>query len=134
MKTLIHSTICCFLAICLNNDLLAQDYNACVQKISSEWGEDCEKCEYYTEGYKRSYQQTYRATFQNVCGDKIELKVAMQEQDKTWRTFPVKVLDPEQTFTAYACKGSGKYMFWVRKLDDREIVLPTDKQIITQYR
>lgn len=134
MKTIYNIALIGLFTIGMNSQLKAQDPNDCVEKISSAWGEVCEKCEYYKEGFKRSYDQTYQATFQNVCGAKVELKVAMQEENGTWRTFPVKVLDPEKTFTAYACKGSGKYMYWVRPLDDREIVLPSDRDIITQYR
>jgi hypothetical protein len=35
--------------------------------------------------------------------------------------------------SAYACEGSGKYLYWVRRANDSEIVLPTDREIITAY-
>ena len=122
------------LTIISTNVLAQKDFNDCVEKIDSKWGEYCDNFEYYKEGFKRSYDETYQATFQNVCGEKVELKVAMQEKNEVWRTFPIKVLGPEETFTAYACKGSGKYMYWVRRLDDRETLLPSDREIITEYR
>jgi len=134
MRHLIQTLLSFSLVIGLSNSISAQDYDHCVEKIGSNWGEVCEKCEYYKEGFKRSFEETYQVTFQNVCGETVELKVAMQEKDLTWRIFPIKVLDPEQTFTGFACKGSGKYMFWVRGLDDREIILPSDRDIITEYR
>lgn len=134
MRSLIQTILCLSLTIGFSNSISAQDYSHCVEKIGSKWGEVCEKCEYYKEGFRRSFEETYQATFQNVCGETVELKVAMQEKDLTWRIFPIKVLDPEQTFTGFACKGSGKYLYWVRGLDDREIILPSDRDIITEYR
>ncbi len=35
---------------------------------------------------------------------------------------------------AYACEGSGKYMYWVRRANDTEIVLPTDRDIVSTYK
>jgi hypothetical protein len=58
----------------------------------------------------------------------------MQEKDGTWRTFPVRALAPDETLDAFACRGSGKYLYWVRKADDTEIVLPSDQEILTEYR
>ncbi|MCB0794747.1 MAG: hypothetical protein KDB88_08425 [Flavobacteriales bacterium] len=108
--------------------------NDCVVKVSSSWGQLCEKCEYYKEGYKRDYSGTYQIELRNDCSSTVELKVAVQEENGVWRTFPVKALEPHASMTAFACKGSGKYLYWVRRLDDTEIILPSDQQIITQYR
>ncbi|HOP42751.1 MAG: hypothetical protein R2810_05930 [Flavobacteriales bacterium] len=111
-----------------------QSYGDCVMKTASRWGAPCEKCESYREGYKRDYSGTYQIELKNVCNETIEVKVAVQEDNGTWRTFPVKVLAPEETMDAFACQGSGKYLYWVRRLDDTEIVLPSDQEILTEYR
>ena len=63
-----------------------------------------------------------------------EVKVAMQEENGTWRTFPIKALGARESMTAYACKGTGKYMYWVRRVNDTEILLPSDQEILTEYR
>lgn len=106
----------------------------CLVKVSSKWGAVCERCEYYTDGYKRDYSGTFRIEMRNTCRDIVEVKVAMQEKDGNWRTFPVRALGPEESLDAFACKGSGKYLYWVRKADDTEIVLPSDQEILTEYR
>jgi hypothetical protein len=114
----------------------AQDRNFddCVVKASSDWGQPCEKCEFYREGYKRDHSGTYRITLRNICPETVEVKVAMQESNGVWRTFPVKALAANETMSAFACQGTGKYLYWVRRLNDAELVLPSDQEIITEYR
>ncbi|MBL7954703.1 MAG: hypothetical protein JNJ91_06665 [Flavobacteriales bacterium] len=111
-----------------------QSYADCLTKVASRWGAPCEKCESYKEMYKRDFSGTYQVDLQNACSDLIEVKVAMQEKNGTWRTFPIKALGPKETMTAFACQGSGKYMYWVRRVNDTEIVLPSDQEILTEYR
>lgn len=124
------------LAIALAAGAQAQDMDAndCIVKASSAWGKPCEKCEYYKEGYKRDFSGTYSIELQNTCPQLVEVKVAMQEKNGTWRTFPVKALAANETMTAFACQGTGKYLYWVRRVNDTEIVLPSDKEILTEYR
>jgi hypothetical protein len=110
-----------------------QTYADCVVKEGSSWGQPCEKCENYT-GYKRDYSGVYHIDLKNACGQVLEVKVAMEEMGGNWRTFPVKTLPGGGTMAAFACKGTGKYLFWVRKLNDTEIVLPTDGEIVRTYR
>ncbi len=110
------------------------DANDCIIKARSAWGQPCEKCEDYKEGYKRDFSGTYQIDLQNTCTQLVELKVAMQEKNGTWRTFPVKALAPNETMTAFACQGTGKYLYWVRRVNDTEIVLPSDQEILTEYR
>jgi hypothetical protein len=116
--------------------LRAQDrnYDECVVKASSEWGRPCEKCENYTEGYKRDFSGTYQVTLRNNCTETVELKVAMQELNGTWRTFPVKTIAANGTMTAFACQGTGKYLYWVRRLNDVEIILPSDREILADFK
>lgn len=119
---------------CFTANAQDRNYSDCVVKESSSWGVVCDRCEYYKEGYKRSYDETFVVTFKNVCGENVELKVAMQEKDGNWRTFPVKMLGQNETFDAFACKGSGKYLYWVRRVDDTELILPSDREILSEYR
>ncbi len=113
----------------------AQDssYSDCIMKQQSRWGEACERCEAYTADLKRDNSGTFQVKLENTCRDIVEIKVATQEKNGNWRTFPVKALGPNESMNAYACEGTGKYMYWVRRVNDHEIILPSDKDIITQY-
>ena len=106
----------------------------CVVKSASSWGKPCDKCEAYTEGYKRDSRGVYQVELQNTCTETIEVKVAMQEANGRWRTFPIKMLASGETMHAFACNGSGKYLYWVRKLNDTEVILPSDHEILVEYR
>lgn len=110
-----------------------QSYADCLVKTSSRWGAPCENCFHYVDGYKRDFSGTYQLDLRNTCRDVIEVKVAVQEKNGTWRTFPVRALGPEESMSAYACEGSGKYLYWVRRANDSEIALPSDREIITAY-
>lgn len=111
-----------------------QSYADCLTKAATRWGAPCEKCEVYKETFKRDHSGTYQVDLQNACSDMIEVKVAMQEKNGTWRTFPIRALGPKESMTAYACQGTGKYMYWVRRVNDTEILLPSDQEILTEYR
>ena len=111
-----------------------QNYAECVTKSQSNWGQPCEKCEAYTDSYKRDYRGVYQIELKNTCNDAVELKVAMQEGNGRWRTFPIKALAAGESMTAFACNGTGKYLYWVRRLNDTEILLPSDQEILTEYR
>jgi hypothetical protein len=114
----------------------AQDksYTECLVKSSSKWGAPCEKCEIYKDGYKRDFSGTYQVELKNTCTELIEVKVAMQEKSGQWRTFPIKALAPQEQMNAFACTGTGKYMYWVRRVNDTEIIIPSDQEIISEYR
>ncbi|HMN05996.1 MAG TPA: hypothetical protein PKD45_09730 [Flavobacteriales bacterium] len=122
------------LSLCILLPAMGQDqsYADCLVKAASSWGKPCDKCEIYT-GYKRDFTSVYQVEFRNVCGELLEVKVAMEEDNGTWRTFPVKVLAGGETLAAYACRGTGKYMYWARRVNDTEIVLPSDGQIASAY-
>ena len=114
----------------------AQDksYTECLVKASSKWGAPCDKCEIYKDGYKRDFSGTYQVELRNACNELIEVKVAMQEKNGQWRTFPLKAIAPNEGMSAFACTGTGKYMYWVRRVNDTEIIIPSDQEIITEYR
>ena len=136
MKKLITSVFLVAIAgflFSFSNKAIIEDTNSCIKKVGSEWGAVCEDCVNY-KGYKRDYSETYTVYLQNTCSDKIEVKCCVQEADKTWRCFPEKVLNPNDTITGFACRGSGKYLYWTRKAGDREIVFPTDQEVNQQYK
>ncbi len=109
-----------------------QTYADCLVKSSSSWGQPCDKCEIYT-GYKRDHSTVYQVNFRNICAEMLEVKVAVEESNGTWRTFPVRALAAGDTLGAYACRGTGKYMFWARKVNDTQIILPSDAQIASAF-
>ena len=115
--------------------LRAQDqtYADCLVKTSSTWGQPCQKCEDY-KGYQRDYSGVYQVELKNACTEMMEVKLAMQEQGGNWRTFPVKALQGGESMTGFACHGTGKYLFWARRMNDTEIILPTDREIVSAYR
>ncbi len=105
----------------------------CVVKAFSEWGEPCEQCHIY-DGYRRDFSGTYSIELKNTCKEMVDVKVAVQETSGNWRIFPMKTLVPQETMKAFACQGTGKYLYWARRMDDTEIRMPTDAEIITEYR
>ncbi len=126
---------------CLAGGLMAlilhaqdQSYADCVTKSNSSWGKPCAKCEAYTEVYKRDYSGVYQIELKNTCSEQVEVKVAMQEMNGKWRTFPIRALAAGETMLAFACNGTGKYLYWARRLQDTEILLPSDHDILVEYR
>lgn len=128
-------TLTLTIALCAALHSMAQDqsFADCLQKTASRWGAPCEHCQSYVDGFRRDFSGTFQIEFKNICREVIEVKVAMQEKNGTWRTFPVRALGPEEQLSAYACEGTGKYLYWVRRANDSEIVLPTDREIIIAY-
>lgn len=106
----------------------------CLIKTASRWGAPCDKCEIYKDGYKRDFSGTYSVDLKNTCTDLVEVKVAVQEKNGTWRIFPVRTLSGNEVLTVFACQGTGKYLYWVRRVNDTEIILPSDHEILTEYR
>ncbi len=125
-----HALIAAWLCAPLWMSATAQDqsYADCLAKAGSSWGKPCDKCETYS-GFKRDYSGVYQVQFRNLCNEILEVKVALEEESGTWRTFPVKALAAGDTLSAYACHGTGKVQYWARRVNDTEIILPTDLQI-----
>ncbi|MBL4652708.1 MAG: hypothetical protein JKY53_07560 [Flavobacteriales bacterium] len=110
------------------------DTSNCLKKVDSKWGDVCIDCVEYKNG-KRVYDDTYKAFLVNTCTEKIEVKLAFQESDGSWRCFEPKVVAPNDTIVGFACKSTkGKYLSWVRAVNDRETTFPTDKEINDQYK
>ena len=103
-----------------------RDWNACIQKYRSEWGEPCSKCTYSNDIYK--------VYLKNVCEVDIDMALAVREEDKSWNCFYFQNLAPGDTVSGYACRGAGKYLFWGKKAGDKNISFPTCQEINEQYR
>lgn len=101
------------------------EMNKCLVKYRSEWSKYCMQCS--------DYSKSYRVYFRNECNEDVDVKVAAQESDKRWRSFSRLTMHPGDSIVAYACKGTGKYLYWVRKPGDAQYVFPTDEEINQQY-
>ena len=118
--------------LCSSTQAQDQTYADCLMKTNSSWGQHCEKCEDY-KGFKRDFSGVYQVELKNSCTEMLEVKVAMEESNGTWRTFPVKTLEGGASMTAFACHGTGKYLYWARRVNDTEIILPSDGEIVSAY-
>lgn len=102
------------------------DLNSLVQKYNTNWGKPCKDCIYNND--------IFHVYLRNTSTENLDILVAVQEKNKTWRcSYNEKVL-PNDTIVAFACKGTGKYLKWVRKSGDRELEFPTCDQVNAQYR
>lgn len=113
-----------------------KDYSECVVKVNSKWGDPCDKCENFV-GNKRDFSETYTVYLKNECTEAVDVKCCVQEKDKIvgWRCFTRNNLAPNDTLVAYACKSTkGKYLKWVRKAGDNEIILPTDEEVKKEFK
>jgi len=97
----------------------------CLKKSSSEWASNCNAC------YNSS--KSYRINLKNVCTENLDVKVAVQERTKRWRTFNQNNLAPGDTISSYACEGTGKWVFWSRTSGDKNIVFPSDDEIQQEF-
>jgi hypothetical protein len=52
------------------------NWNDCLKKYRSEWGEPCKGCTYSSDIYK--------AYFKNVCDKNIDALISVQEENGTW--------------------------------------------------
>ena len=98
-----------------------EDVNKCIVKYRYEWGQPCNQC--------KESSKTYTVYFRNECYKKLDVKLAVQESDKRWKTFTRLSMAPLDTLFAYACNGTGKYLYWVKSSDDNSNPLPTDEEI-----
>ena len=103
-----------------------KDYSKCLKKYNSEWGEPCTQC--------TSFNNSYRVSLRNTCTETIDVKCAVQESDKRWKTFIKLSMAGGDTMVAYACNGLGKYMVWARKSGDRINEFPSDEEINAQNK
>ncbi len=110
-----------------------EDHTHCVIKHKSEWGTKCMDCG-ELHGYKVSFDETYKVKLGNSCDYPIDVKCCVQESDKTWKCFHFENMTKKDTMTAWACKGTGKYLKWAKKAGDTELVFPTNEEVHEMYK
>jgi hypothetical protein len=115
-----------FALLCMSAGPQEKDLNKCLEKYKAEWSKPCAQCS--------DHSKSYRVYFRNTCEEKLDVKCAAQESDLRWRTFTRLELAPGDTVLAYACKGNGKYMYWVREAGDASQPFPSDEEINQQFR
>lgn len=100
------------------------DMGDCLAKFKSAWGESTSRC---------SGADTYKVWLKNTCTSSIDVLVCVQEADKTWRPFSHNGMAPNDSMVAYACEGTGKYLYWARNAGDDTVIFPTVDQINKKY-
>jgi hypothetical protein len=104
-----------------------KDWTDCLKKYDSKWGEYCENC-------NNQYENSYKVFLKNTCEEKLDVKCAVQENNKKWKTYSWTAMTPNDTMIAYACNGTGKYLWWARKSGDKAVKFPNDDEINAQYK
>ncbi len=108
------------------NNSSEKDWSECLEKYDSKWGDYCEYCE--------DYEDSYKVFLRNICSEEIDVLVSVQNETKTWQVFSRNEMKPQDTLVAYSCKGTGKYLYWVRKAGDTEVVFPSVTEINSAYK
>lgn len=102
------------------------NWNSFVKKYNTSWGKPCTDCIYN--------EDIFHVFLRNEGKEELDVLVAVQEKNKSWRcSYNEKVL-PNDTIIGFACKGTGKYLFWARKSGDRELEFPTCAEVNAQYK
>jgi hypothetical protein len=103
-----------------------EGYSECVDKKRSSWGEECTQCPVYRDSYV--------VYLQNICQEKLDMQVAVQEEDMTWKVFTFSTVAPNDSVRAYACRGKGKYLAWAKVAGDTNTVFPTKADVNREYK
>ena len=102
-----------------------QDWNSCVQKADSEWGGQC-----LNYGFSEA---KYTVHLINTCSEKVDLMSCVQRENGRWQCFYRLDMKKTDTLHAYACRGNGKYLKWVRKAGDFTTKFPTLAEVNAEY-
>jgi len=102
-----------------------RDWNECLEKYNFTWGTNCINC--------MSSKDTYRVCMKNVCSEKIDVMICVQEKYLNWRCYTRYGLEFKDTIFGYACKGSGRHLYWVKKAGDTQTSFPTMEEINANY-
>lgn len=102
------------------------DYYSCVEKYDSKWGANCPDCKFP--------EQTYSVSLRNNCKDALDIQVAVQNKNKEWQVYYKENFQPNDTITAWACKGTGKYRYWLRKAGDLGTTFYNQYEINSIYK
>lgn len=104
---------------------IQKDYSSCVEKEKSWWGGKC-----LNYGFS---DEMYNINLVNTCNEKVDLMCCVQRTNERWRCFYRLDMTSKDTLHAYACKGTGSYIKWVRKAGDVEISFPSVDEVNEQY-
>lgn len=102
------------------------DYSECIEKKRSQWGEECSACPVYRDSYV--------VYLQNICEETLDMQVAVQEENMTWKVYTFNAVAPSDSVRAYACFGKGKYLAWAKVAGDSKTVFPTKAEVNRDYR
>jgi hypothetical protein len=102
-----------------------QDWNSCIQKVGSKWGGTC-----LNYGFSEA---KYTVDLMNSCNEKVDLMSCVQRENDRWQCFYRMDMNQNDTLHAYACRGNGKYLKWVRKAGDFTTKFPTRQEVNDQY-
>ena len=122
---IIYCILFCTITFLSTNDCKGQNANGDpLKKTSFQWGSTCSACYNSTN--------SYRVNFLNVSGNRLDVKLAVQEKTFKWRTFILNDIAAGDSVSAYACDGTGKYSYWTRIAGDKNTVFPTDDEIVRE--
>ncbi len=108
------------------NSNAQKNYNTCLKRTNTSWGEANEKCTFS--------QDIFQAEYQNVCNESIDIAIALQRTDKKWDCFYYDDVKPNAKVNVFVCKGTGKSLKWVKKSGDKETTFPTKEEINQMYK
>lgn len=92
-------------------DKISNDLANCVKKTRSEF---CVKCPTCSDNLN-----TYKVYFVNICKDTLDIKISVQNKNKTWKIFEKQDFRPNDSISAFSCDGTGKFLKWAKKSSDR---------------
>ncbi|GAB4287668.1 MAG: hypothetical protein Kow0068_13450 [Marinilabiliales bacterium] len=102
-----------------------KNWNDCVEKYKSEWGQPIKGCTYNNKIYKAYYR--------NICDENIDVLISTMNKDNVWECFYKENMAPNDTLMIYTCNGTGSTLIWVKKAGDKEIVFPTCEEVNNEY-
>ncbi|MBU0764552.1 MAG: hypothetical protein KJ607_06940 [Bacteroidetes bacterium] len=103
-----------------------KDYNECVEKVESKWGEPCSGC--------NVYNNSFRLIVKNTCDEAIDVQIAVQNKNNKWQVYYKYNMAPDDTLTTWACNGKGNWMSWARQAGDLQIEFYNEYQINSIYK
>lgn len=108
-----------------SKDKYPTDLAECLKKYKSDWGIECPGC--------TSKRDTYAVFIKNTCDLPLDIKIAVQNKNKTLKIFEKENFAGEDTIMVFSCEGTGKYFKLAKKAGDREIVFPSNAEMSKMY-